>query len=95
MIMEGSELATMHPSDVDFDGTDGKADGDVKSRLLAIRTKKLGGGGGGRTIEPSEGWYLTAGTTIVVIATTAGLRRLRELAQVTAPRSPVATGLND
>lgn len=85
MITNGSPLAAMHPSDVDFDGTGGKDDGDVRSRLLAIRTKNLDGGGGGRTIEPSEGWYLTAGTTIVIIATTAGLRRLRELARVSAP----------
>jgi Trk K+ transport system NAD-binding subunit len=84
MLMEGSELATMHPSAVDFDGTEEDGD-DVKSRLLAIRTKNLGGGGGGRTIEPSEGWYLTGGTTIVVVATTAGLRRLRALARTPAP----------
>ncbi|WP_275001289.1 NAD-binding protein [Promicromonospora iranensis] len=86
MIMEGSELATMHPSAIDFDGTEEDGD-DVKSRLLAIRTKNLGGGGGGRTIEPSEGWYLTGGTTIVVVATTAGLRRLRALARTPAPGS--------
>ena len=93
MIMEGSELATMHPTAVDFDGAQENGD-EVKSRLLAIRTKHLGGGGGGRTIEPSEGWYLTGGTTIVVVATTAGLRRLRELARVPVPRAQVATGLN-
>lgn len=93
MIMEGSELATMHPSAVDFDG--GEDGDDVKSRLVAIRTKNLGGGGGGRTIEPSEGWPLTGGTTIVVIATTAGLRRLRALARVPVPQVQSATGLNN
>ena len=51
-------------------------------------------------IEPSEGWYLHAHDTLVVIATTAGLRRLRDLAtRAAAPGehgvSTAATGLND
>lgn len=93
VIMEGSRLARMHPDDVDLDGgLDGDeedAEGVVRSRLLAIRTKPQASGGGGRMIEPSEGWYLHAHDTLVVIATTAGLRRLRELAA--APRLPART----
>ncbi|MEV0949336.1 NAD-binding protein [Promicromonospora sp. NPDC050249] len=84
VIMEGSRLARMHPDDVDLDGDEEDAEGVVRSRLLAIRTKPQASGGGGRMIEPSEGWYLHADDTLVVIATTAGLRRLRDLA--TAPR---------
>jgi hypothetical protein len=89
VIMEGSRLARMHPDDVDLDGEEEDAEGVVRSRLLAIRTKPQASGGGGRMIEPSEGWYLHADDTLVVIATTAGLRRLRDLA--TAPQLPVRT----
>lgn len=93
VIMEGSRLARMHPDTVDLDGDlDGDeedAEGVVRSRLLAIRTKPQASGGGGRMIEPSEGWYLHAHDTLVVIATTAGLRRLRDLA--TAPQVPAGT----
>ncbi|MFD6138201.1 NAD-binding protein [Promicromonospora sp. NPDC060271] len=89
VIMEGSRLARMHPDDVDLDGEEEDAEGVVRSRLLAIRTKQQASGGGGRMIEPSEGWYLHADDTLVVIATTAGLRRLRDLA--TAPQLPVRT----
>jgi Trk K+ transport system NAD-binding subunit len=93
VIREGSRLARMHPDDVDLDGDlDGEeedAEGTVRSRLLAIRTKPQASGGGGRMIEPSEGWYLHPDDTLVVIATTAGLRRLRDLA--TAPQLPAHT----
>lgn len=79
-IMEGSRMARMRPDDVDLDGS-GERDDDAKSRLLAIRTRSHPSGGGGVTIEPSEGRYLNAGDTVVVIATTAGLSRLREMAR--------------
>ncbi|MEU4384028.1 NAD-binding protein [Promicromonospora sp. NPDC023805] len=93
VIMEGSRLARMHPDDVDLDvdldGDEEDAEGVVRSRLLAIRTTPQASGGGGRMIEPSDGRYLRADDTLVVVATTAGLRRLRELA--TAPQLPART----
>lgn len=97
MIMEGSRLSGMHPDDVDLDGSATDED-HVKSRLLAIRTRTHPSGGGGVTIEPSEGRYLNAGDMMVVIATTAGLHRLREMAgapQRPRPTGTGPTGLND
>lgn len=81
LIMHGSPMARMRPDDVDLDGSAEPGGDDVKSRLLAIRTRSHPSGGGGVTIEPAEGRYLNAGDTVVVIATTAGLSRLRELAR--------------
>ena len=80
-VRTGSELAEMHPEQVNFNGTNAQEE-EVRSRLLAIRTTTKSGGGGGKTIEPAEGSFLYEGDTIVVIATTAGLHRLREQAQV-------------
>jgi Trk K+ transport system NAD-binding subunit len=81
LIMEGSPMARMRPDDVDLDGSGEPGNDNVKCRLLAIRTVALPSGGGGVTIEPSEGRYLNAGDTVVVIATTAGLSRVREMAR--------------
>lgn len=84
VIMKGSRLARMKPDDVDFDGDEEPEkedeEGDVKCRLLAIRTKPQASGGGGLVIEPAEGWYLHPDDTLIVVATTAGLRRLRLMA---------------
>ncbi|WP_369373736.1 NAD-binding protein [Promicromonospora sp. Populi] len=93
VIANNSRLARMQPDDVDLDGAMGadeeavgrSDEGDSKSRLLAIRTKAQPGGGGGLMIEPSDGRFLHAGDTLFVIATTAGLRRLRELASTRQP----------
>lgn len=81
LITHGSPMARMRPDDLDLDGSGERGSHDVKSRLLAIRTRSHPSGGGGVTIEPAEGRYLNAGDTIVVVATTAGLSRLRELAR--------------
>ncbi|GHH65098.1 potassium channel family protein [Promicromonospora soli] len=81
LILDGSPMARMRPDDVDLDGSGEHGDDDAKSRLLAIRTRSHPSGGGGVTIEPSEGRYLNAGDTVVVIATTAGLSRVREMAR--------------
>ena len=81
LILHGSPMSRMLPDDVDLDGSEEHGGTDVRSQLLAIRTRSHPSGGGGVTIEPVEGRYLNAGDTVVVIATTAGLSRLREMAR--------------
>lgn len=68
-VVAGSGLVGQYPDSLGVPG---------ECRLLAIRTATQASGGGGVTIEPAVGRDLHPHDTIVVIATTAGLSRLRE-----------------
>ncbi|PUB25544.1 Trk K+ transport system NAD-binding subunit [Promicromonospora sp. AC04] len=68
-VVAGSGLVGQYPESLGVPG---------ECRLLAIRTATQASGGGGVTIEPAVGRDLHPHDTIVVIATTAGLSRLRE-----------------
>lgn len=77
---------------------DGDPDGDgppVRSRLLAVDSVTHSSGGGGRMFEPSQGRTLNPGDRVFVIATTAGLLHLRDLARAPAGLTAAASGLND
>ena len=67
-VVAGSGLVGQYPESLGVPG---------ECRLLAIRTATQASGGGGVTIEPAVGRDLHPHDTIVVIATTAGLSRLR------------------
>jgi hypothetical protein len=71
-VVSGSGLVGQYPDSLGVPG---------ECRLLAIRTATQASGGGGVTIEPAVGRDLHPHDTIVVIATTAGLSRLRERAR--------------
>jgi Trk K+ transport system NAD-binding subunit len=71
-VVAGSGLVGQYPDSLGVPG---------ECRLLAIRTATQASGGGGVTIEPAVGRDLHPHDTIVVIATTAGLSRLRERAR--------------
>jgi Trk K+ transport system NAD-binding subunit len=71
-VVAGSGLVGQYPESLGVPG---------ECRLLAIRTATQASGGGGVTIEPAVGRDLHPHDTIVVIATTAGLSRLRKRAR--------------
>lgn len=89
-VERGSVLDGAHSSDVGFDEP-----GAVRSRLLAFDSVEHSSGGGGRMFEPSQGRPLNPGDRAYVIATTAGLLRLRALAAAPATLAREPIGLND
>ncbi|WP_285103652.1 NAD-binding protein [Promicromonospora sp. MEB111] len=101
LVERGSALDGAHSSDVGLDEGGAVArepDGDgppVRSRLLAIDSVTHSSGGGGRMFEPSQGRTLNPGDRVFVIATTAGLLHLRDLASAPAGLTRAASGLND